>query len=221
VTIAVVVMTDGRRDCIAQAIPSLIANVSGPLAHYVIHDDSGDATYREWLRQQFPGFEVIGTPWRYGFAGAYGNAWRYLADRPERFIFATEDDFTFNRPVDLSAMAALLDRRPYLAQVALRRQPWNEHEKAAGGVVEQHPADYVDCSDDDAQWLEHRRFFTTNSGLYRTDLCRLGWPQAQHSEGILTHQLLAGPDTRFAFWGERGDDPWVTHIGMKRVGTGY
>lgn len=219
--IALLVVTDGRRDCIQQSIPSLLGNVHGPITHRVIHDDSGDPDYRDWLSWEFAAFEVIGPDRRTGFSGAYGNAWRYLAERPERFVFGVEDDFTYNRPVDLTAMAELLDRQPHLAQVALRRQAWNEQEKAAGGVVEQHPGDYEDCSDGDTHWLEHRRFLTTNPGLYRTELCRHGWPQAPNSEGILTHQLIEDPGLRFAFWGRRSDAPWVTHIGAQRVGTGY
>lgn len=218
---ALVVMTDGRRECILRAIPSLLANLRGPVTHQVIHDDSGDPDYRDWLRWAFPTFDVIGPAHRTGFAGAYGNAWRYLAERPERFVFATEDDFLYERSVDLLAMAELLDWYPHVAQVALRRQAWNDQEKAAGGIVEQHPGDYQDRTDGDLRWLEHRRFLTTNPSLYRTELCRHGWPQVPNSEGVLTHQLLKDPDLRFAFWGERTDAPWVTHIGAQRVGTGY
>jgi hypothetical protein len=219
--IALLVVTDGRKDCIEQAIPSLQAQVRGPITYRVIHDDSGDPAYRDWLRSTYLGFDVIGAPHRLGFTGAYANAWRHLARRPERVTFSTEDDFTFNRPVDLLAMAELLDWHPHLAQVALRRQAWNDQEKAAGGIVEQHPDDYTNRSDGDTHWLEHRRFFTTNPSLFRTALCKRGWPEVQHSEGIFTHELLLDPDLRFAFWGRRNDEPWVTHIGHERVGTGY
>jgi hypothetical protein len=220
-TVALCVVTDGRRQCIERSIPSLLANVRGPITHRVIHDDSGDPDYRSWLRHAFPTFDVIGPDHRHGYSAAYGNAWRHLAERPERFCFIHEDDFLYERPVDLLAMAELLDWRPYVAQVALRRQAWNEQEKAAGGVVEQHAGDYLDCSDGDMHWLEHRRFLTTNPSLIRTELCKVGWPQVPHSEGTLTHLLIADPGLRFAYWGRRTDAPWVTHIGTDRVGTGY
>lgn len=220
-TVALVVMTDGRRECIIQAIPSLFANVHGPISHQVIHDDSGDRDYQDWLRAAFPTFDVIYTPKRSGFGGAYANAWRYLSDLPQRYVLSVEDDFTYNRPVDLLAMAEILDWYPHIVQMALRRQPWNAEEKAAGGIVEQHPDDYTDHSDGDNHWLEHRRFLTTNPSLFRTELCKRGWPDVKHSEGVITHQLLDDPSVRFAFWGKRSDDPWVTHIGEQRNGTGY
>ena len=42
-----------------------------------------------------------------------------------------EDDFRLTRRIDLTAMVEVLNRTPNLAQLALRRQPWND-ERAAG-----------------------------------------------------------------------------------------
>lgn len=219
--ITLLVVTDGRRDCIAETIPSALANLQGPITHRVIHDDSGDPDYRAWLAHTFPSFILVASPARQGFSGAYANAWRYLSATPREWVLSTEDDFTFCRPVDLVAMAEVLTANPHLAQMALRRQPWNPTEVAAGGVVEQHPDAYADVSDGRYRWLEHRLFWTTNPSLHRTELCRGGWPRAQRSEGVFTAQLLEDPDLRFGYWGERSDGPWVTHIGHSRAGDGY
>jgi hypothetical protein len=70
-------------------------------------------------------------------------------------------------------------------------------------------------------WTEHRRFFTTNPSVYRTSLCKLGWPQESESEGKFTHRLLADPLLRFAFWGRKFDPPLCEHIGTIRAGAGY
>lgn len=222
-SVALIVMTDGRRDCILEAIPSALSQVNGPITRRVIHDDSGDPDYRSWLAHQFPTFEVVFHPTaRQGFGGAYRNAWRYLSGLSERFVFSTEDDFLFTRPVELQPMMDVLDENPCLVQLALRRQPWNEQEKAAGGIIEQHPDDYREMVDHGHRhWLEHRKFFTTNPSLYRTELCRGGWPDVEHSEGIFTHQLLADPEIRFGFWGSRDSGEWVSHVGHERIGIGY
>lgn len=223
-TVALLVMTDGRVDCIDQAIPSALEHLQGPITRRTIHDDSGDPDYRAWLRRRFGalGFEVIYHPaGRQGFGGAYRNAWRFLTQCHELYVFSTEDDFTFNRPVDLGAVADVLDRFPHLVQLALRRQPWNDQERAAGGIVEQHPHDYTEHYWNGHRWLEHRRFLTTNPSMFRRALCARGWPDVEHSEGVFTHQLIEDPEVRFGFWGSRDSGEAVTHIGVERVGTGY
>lgn len=220
--IALVVMTDGRREYIARTIPSALEQLRGPITRRIIHDDSGDPTYRAWLRSEFPSFEIVETPGRSGFSGAYASAWSFLAEHVlEPWIFSTEDDFTFNRPVDLAAMARVLEANPHVVQLALRRQAWNETERFAGGVVEASPDAYVDVEDGDDRWLEHRLFFTTNPALYRRALVDGGWPDGKHSEGLFTHRVLRDPVARFGYWGPRTDPPWVEHIGVERKGTAY
>lgn len=239
--IALMVITDGRRDCIIQTVASARTNLHGPITYRVIYDDSGDEQHRRWLAETFPDFDVIHHPLgRQGFGGAIRTAWTHLAGRPEPYVFHLEDDFTFNRPVDLTPMTATLEVVPHLVQLALRRQPWNDAERAAGGIIEQHPGDYTDewsiVAMDRPEhpieagtvfmhrvdWLEHRRFFTTNPSLYRRALIAEGWPDVDHSEGHFTHQLLRDhPDWRFGFWGARDSGEWVTHIGHERVGIGY
>lgn len=220
--IALVVMTDGRRDCIAQTIPSALERLHGPITRRIIHDDSGDPAYHDFLHLAFPEFDLITTPGRSGFGGAYNHAWRHLARLDEPFVFSTEDDFTFNRDVDLQALVDVLNENPCLAQLALRRQPWNDEERAAGGIVEQHPGDYREMFDQGHRhWLEHRRFFTTNPSLYRRSLCTHGWPNIPQSEGMFSARLFTDPHVRCGFWGSRDSGEWVTHIGYERVGVGY
>lgn len=220
--ICVIVFTDGRAECIAKAIPSLLAQIHGPVTRFIIHDDSGDLEYRAWLAAQFPGFQIIGGN-RSGFAGAYARAWHHLAAKvPEPWVFSTEDDFVFNRPVDLIDFINVLNQNPHLLQMALRRQPWGPQEEAAGGTVELNPQAYSEHVDHaHRHWLEHRLFWTTNPSLHRTITCALGWPKVPHSEGIFTHRLLEDPEIRFGYWGPRDSGPWVTHIGDQRIGSGY
>ena len=214
-------MTDGRVDCLSRAIESARENLCGEVTHKVIHDDTGDESYREELRATFPDFDVIGQPTRQGFGGAIRSAWAYVKVRPERFVFHLEDDFTFNEPIDLPAMQHVLDRNPGLVQLALRRQPWNDAELAAGGIVEQHPDAYDDRTDGTHHWLEHRRFWTTNPSLYRRELCERKWPDGQHSEGRFGLEQFRDPGAVSGFWGTRDSGEWVHHIGHERVGTGY
>ena len=99
-------------------------------------------------------------------------------------------------------MARVLASEPYLAQMALRRQPWNAEERAAGGIVEQHPEDFYDRWTGQHEWLEHRRFFTTNPCLYRRQLLEHGWPEGTESEGHFSIQLR-DLGYSFGYWGAR------------------
>jgi hypothetical protein len=227
--IALLVITDGRRDCIEQTLASARENLHGPITRRVIFDDSADPDHRAWLQAHYPGWQHVNGGRRRGFDGAIRCAWTFLRQQRESYVFHLEDDFTFNRPVDLVYLTYVLRRNPYLAQLALRRQPWNDDERAAGGIVEQHPDDFVEVDDHSGSvWLEHRRFFTTNPSLYRRALMDVDWPEGANSEGRFTHHLLEkgydgipGEDVRFGFWGSRDSGEAVEHIGRQRVGTGY
>lgn len=158
---------------------------------------------------------------RLGFAGAIADGWRQVIDTGADYCLHLEMDFTFNQPVPLERIIAVLERRPYLAQICLKRQAVNAQERAAGGIVECAPENYLQVVDRGDIWTEHRCCFSTNPCVYPVALCHQGWPQVEQSEGIFTHRLLEDPDCRFAFWGAKYDPPMVEHIGHERTGCGY
>lgn len=199
--------------------------------HKVMVNDHADPAWCDYLDDRWPEFDILHPIGRRGFAGAIEAGWERIGYLGADWVFHLEADFRFNEPVNLGAMIEVLDRHSHLVQMALRRQSWNDAERAAGGIVEQHPDDYTEhtekypctyCPNGHSyQWLEHRRFFTTNPSVYRASLCDSGWPQVPNSEGIFTHQLLADPALTFGFWGPRNSAPKVHHIGDERAGSGY
>lgn len=229
-SIVLLVITDGRADCLTKTLAGIDEHVSGPITRRIIHDDSADPDYRTWLATAYPDYELAWPgPSRVGFGEAIRSAWSRVAYGAEPYVCSWEDDFVPTRPVDVGAMSRLLMSRWYIAQVALLRQPWNAEEKAAGGIIERNPDAYIEHSNNfgDA-WLEHRQFWTTNPSVYRQSLTRREWPEGAESEGRFGLDLLRygtpevpGDQVRFAFWGRRGDGPWVEHIGHQRVGIGY
>lgn len=194
----------------------------------LIHDGRHDyrertlASAKEMLPEPDLMIEVDDTAHELGFAGAIAEGWRrVIAGPPVDYVFHCEGDFLFNSPVPIDRMIAVLERHPSLAQISLMRQPWGPAEEACGGFIGLNADSYRQRVDHGDIFTEHRVCFTTNPSLYPAALCRQGWPQEQHSEGIFTHRLLADPDVRFGIWGAKNDPPRVTHIGHERAGHGY
>lgn len=224
--IALLVMTDGRDEYLDQCVGQRTDNLPGfesLISEWWMHDDTGDDTYRAALAGRYPDFTQLHEGRRRGFGGAIRHAWeRLLQQSQAEFVLHLEADFLFSREVDLAALVEVLRARPYLVQMALRRQAWNEREHAAGGVVEADPDAYTEVTEGRHVWLEHRAFFTTNPSLYRLSLCGRGWPSRARSEGLFAQSLWASdPDLRAGYWGARDSGVWVEHIGRERVGSGY
>ncbi len=198
-SVAFLLISDGRSDYRERTLASAKAMLPEP-DHFIEVDDSDH---------------------KLGFGGAIQLGWQRVIDTGAEWVFHCEQDFTFNRPVPLERMVAVLKAHPYLAQICLKRQPVNEQEKLAGGIVECRPDEYVQKVEHGDIWTENRVCFSTNPSLYSAALCRQGWPQVEHSEGIFTHRLLEDPEVRFAFWGAKFDEPLVEHIGDIRTGMGY
>jgi len=223
--------TDGRRDCIEQTIPSLLERVKGIDGPKLLFDDSGDQAYREWLTATFEpqGFWVMPIgPERVGQDRALQIVWKHLGREvyaDHSYVFFCEDDFLFERDVDLDAMRSTLDARPYLAQMALLRQPWFPGEVKAGGIIERDPDEYTQVLGLPGEmlvgtcWWEHRLWFSLNPSLFRRDICKLERPIGKRHEWRFSRQLCEDPEVRFGLWGD--GTPWCRHIGDQRVGHGY
>lgn len=158
---------------------------------------------------------------RLGFAGAVAEGWRRALATGCDHVFHFEADFIFPAPVPVSDMIALLDRRPELVQVALKRQPVNAQEAAAGGFMEQYPDAYEQRADAHAVWTITRRNVTTNPAVWPRWVLERGWPERSESEGHFGIDLFGEYWGWAAFWGGKGDPPACLHIGDIRAGRGY
>ena len=198
--LAVLHIRDGRDQVHARAIDSALTMVPEP-EHHITVDDADH---------------------RLGFAGAIRKGWAEVAATDAEWVLHHELDFTFNRPVPVASMIAVLEAHPYLAQIVLKRQPVNRAELEAGGIVEQWPDEYRQRTWRGNVWAEHRLFWSTNPAVYPAAWCRQEWPSVAGSEARWSDRLTADADLRFAFWGGVFDAPAVTHIGERSAdGTGY
>lgn len=166
-----------------------------------------------------------------GFCGAIRYGWDRLRESKQDFsyVFHLEEDWRFEHEFDIAHMARLLGLHADLAQVALRRPPEGEVERLGGGVVGMFPEEFEERivgflgGGQPARtqaYLRHRLFFTTNPCLYRRSLIdAYQWPEPPGCEAAFTETLVAD-GASFAYWGDRDDEPWITHTGQ-RTGHSY
>lgn len=239
-TVTVIVHTGGlpenwpaRREYLRRSLTSLHDQVHGPIVQRVVYDCWGDEAIRAEIEAMLPdGFYVVGPDpetvkawfapgqpdWK-PYQGSTAAMFGYLDKRAKgSYVYQTEDDFLHERPVDLGPMIETLDRDPHLVQVALLRDPYPS-EAAKGGILG-HPVErFTPAGRNGDSRLEHRLFFTCNPSLFRKSLTARRWPSGRHSETLFGQALFRDPKLRAAFWGT--GEPWITHLGEVRAGTGY
>lgn len=223
-SIPVIVLTNGRRDCIARTIPSIYEYLRG-IGDTVIVDDSGDADYRAWLAETFPDALVTAVaPEPAGYWRAMRAVWNIARGSDTDAILFWEDDFVLTAKVSVAPMLRVLDTFPYLTQIALLRQPWFSNEVAAGSLIEaleQQGQEFTETTGGMYHWIEHRACFTGNPSLIPRRTFEHDWPEGAWSESRFGRLLFTDPAARGAYWGRRSDPPRVEHIGHQRVGRDY
>ena len=194
-SVGLLLISDGRHEYHSRSYASVIEHL--PKFDQYIHVEDPDHTL--------------------GFAGAIQHGW---SQAETDWLVHWEADFVVDRPVPIDDMITVLHTHPYLVQMALLRGPVNAAERAAGGIIQQHPESYELTEWDGVRWIEHRRFVTTNPCVWPRWVIDRGWPQRSESEGRFGISLFAeNPDYRSGFWGD--GRVWVDHIGVARAGTGY
>lgn len=209
--ISLVVITDGRQACIEQTIDRFKQVINYNFFEKLIINDSGDPRYHNFLVNRFPEFNVVSHEQRRGLAGAVQSAWSSVNPEVD-YVFHLEDDFLFNKSIDIAHMSFLLRTNPQLVQMALVRASVNPPEEEVGGFVFQHLEDYSQKED----YFQHGRLFTLNPCLYPMSTVKMGWPDHGGESEFTTKVHSIDKDYRFGFYGNIYDEPLVTHIGGRR-----
>jgi len=213
--VAVVALTTGRRETLARTLASAEDNLTGPVGRRLICVDGPAAVARQ-VADAHPGWDVEQIKGG-GYPRAVAAGMERAIGSGQPWIFWLEDDFTFNEPVDLAEMQALVEQHD-LAQLSLMRQPWYEHEVEAGGIVAARPDEFTQRDG----YIEHRAYWTTNPMLTRRQtLAEHRWPMGRNSELRFGQSVFADPRATAGILGLIEDEPRVHHIGLERAGSGY
>ena len=145
-------------------------------------------------------------PVRQGLTANLAQAWGALGDGDE-WVFHVEEDFVIAPNAPLTDMIATLNTYRYLANMVLVRQPWNQQERKANGLLKANRPFLTPR--DGGRWQEHDRGFWLNPMIAHSSLLRTLKPGVEQE---LTKQCTARR-LRFGWWGAVDDDPRCIHVG--------
>ena len=198
-----VVTSHGRWEYLKQAADSVTDTVGMQTFDRRILALDGEPYGPPWgIDHDF--WEVVSTPTRSGLTSNLTQAWGALTTEDE-WVFHVEEDFLI-RDAPLTEMAATLDAFPFVANMVLVRQAWNQVERRFGSVLPTIPG-LVDRGG----WQEHRKGFWLNPFVAHASLLRSLCPGVEQK---LTDQCLAR-GLSFGYWGGRDDEPRCEHIGAE------
>lgn len=152
--------------------------------------------------------EVTYSRQRTGLAANLQRGWDMLG--PDEWVFHLELDFeVVDAP--LTAMRAVLELRPRLAQMVLERQPVNASEVGNGGLLggDNIPTFTAHGGPRGPFWREQDHLFSFNPCVYHSSVATKAG-----TETSVTQRLRADGRT-FGFWGAQGDAPRCRHIGVQ------
>ena len=216
--VTLLIMTNGRRGYLEETLSSL-DKLHGNFTRKLIHDDSGDKEFQDWLKKF--NFEIAVTE-KVGFTLAMISAWQKLKEDSNEWVFHLEEDFPILEDIYIENMIDVMNNNNHLKQMVLQRRPIEERKLKKRGRVAYYPEYYEDKTDGVNYWIEHRRNFSCNPCLYRKSLIyEYPWTNMKNSEREYSNILLKIPEIKFAFWGKRTDKPRVMHIGEIRSGFNY
>lgn len=206
--VSLIIITDGRQSCIEKTINRFNELFTYNFFEKIIINDSADFRYHDFLCSKFPEFNIVSHEKRRGLAGAVQSAWESVSPETD-YILHLEDDFLFDKKINIDHMIFLLKNNPHLVQMALVRNSVNPPEEEVGGFVFQHLADYHQKD----EYFEHCRLFTLNPCIYPLSTTKIGWPDHGGESEFTSKVHSTNSEYRFAYYGNIYDDPIVTHIG--------
>lgn len=147
-----------------------------------------------------------------GLSGAVAAAWSWASEQDIDYLFHMEEDYTINDYLCLCDLALVLELRPKLAQVVLKRQAaiTSPEEQLAGGFIEAHPELYTEHAEAGIVWTESSRGFSLNPCLIPRRTFDMGYPYGDESTFT---DICKSAGMNFGIFGAKFDEPRVHHIG--------
>lgn len=212
--LAVLVIGDGRREFLGQALCSVSECVTYPISARLMINDCEADEYADELVFAFPEWTIANTR-RRGMAGAVQAGFDLCLAHDPDYVLWIEEDMVLTRTLPIGQAIEVLDAHPELAQMCFKREPFDPSEgddqlAAICNLAPNHGAK--------ADYTWHDFLFSMNPCLIPKRILGLGWPAGPlgvgNESGMTTKLLERG--YVFGSWGHVGDEPWCRHIGVAR-----
>ena len=115
-SVTCVLTSCGRFDLLRVTLDSFLAHHRS--ARFLIAEDSADEAFAEQVRDRYPKVEVLVNQPRLGQHRSIDRAYAQVSTP---FIFHMEDDFRFDRPVDVAEAVELIEIDHAISSVCFRR----------------------------------------------------------------------------------------------------
>ncbi len=214
-TIGVMIMGDGRKDCLVDCINSFNKNVIGNITTKHIHNDGPEFSgYDKYLIDRYESdFQVFNHMTRLGLSGSGKLAWELMLAEGVDYAFWLEEDFVFNHNINLNKIIELVESNN-LAQMALKRDPNNEREHLAGGWMQTLPSETFTQRQG---YVEQEWLFILNPNIIPKWIMELGWPDGGGETEITSKIHQHYSDIKFGILDTIECSPHVIHTGSRRT----
>lgn len=218
-SIALVVIGNGRLDYLHAAIDSLDEHVGEHISHWLMVDDSGDATVRRELQRTYPDWTITHHAHNRGLAAAVNAGFDLVRETAATHILWWEEDFLCRKPLPIEDTITQLIYFPRIAQMMYRRQPLSPEETASGCVLRTLVDNSTRHETLDAFTYQDAYFSLNPCLIPRHIIDTYTWPAGPIGVGNETGftSMLRAEGWLFGVWGHPGDDNVFTeHIGAHR-----
>lgn len=217
--LSLVVIGDGRGDCLRECVPAIFEHVHVPFHSRVMVDDSGDVEYGQGLDLSYSDFRIVHGG-RRGMAGAVQAGFDAVLETEPDYVLWIEEDMILTRPLPVMAAVEELEAHPNVAQMCFPRQAIDPSEGTDQLAAICAQASFVTKHD---RFTAQDFIFSMNPCLIPRRVLEMGWPSGPlgvGNEAGMTRKLL---DAGYVFgqWGHPGDEPWAYHLGYARRTAGW
>lgn len=151
-----------------------------------------------------------------GYSSSWKKGWGFVPNDTD-YIWHQEDDFTFNKVVNVYDMIETLETCPIeLTQVVLKRQVWftggDFIEKIETGKV----GEQIEFGD--KKVVIHKTYFNSNPCVYSRWVLDEDYKYNPQEHLIVDHMNKKYPNKYSSMYGGALDEPYIDHIGVYNQG---